>query len=69
MPYPFRDDEASPDAKVIICAVDRIDTPLFSKPIRQGTATQQWPIQGGELNMDVAKFDMPFINFRIFSRS
>ena len=68
MHNPFRDDKALPDPEVI-CVVDRIDTPLFMKPIRQRATTQQWLIQEDELNTNVAKFNAPFINSWIVSHS
>ena len=33
MQDPFRDDEASSNAQVIICIVNCVDTPLFARPI------------------------------------
>ena len=39
----------------------------IAKPIRQRTATQQWLVQGDKSNIDMVKFDTPFINSRIVS--
>ena len=69
MPDTFRDDEALSDAQIIICIVDHVDTLLFVKPIRQRTTTKQLLIHGDELNVNVAKFNVPFINSGIVSYS
>ena len=69
MPDPFGDDEASPDAQVIGCIVNHIDTPLFVKPIGQRATTQQWLIQGDEPIVNLEKFDTPIINSRTVSSS
>ena len=53
---PFRDDEELPDAQVIICVVDCIDTLLSAEAMRQRTTTQQRLIQGDESTSDMAKF-------------
>ena len=57
IPKPVRDDEALPDAQVIILIIDCISTSLFAKPIRQRTATQQRLIRKDEPNTDIVKFD------------
>ena len=65
----LRDDETLPYAQVIVHVVDRIDTPLFARPIRQRTTTQQRLFRGDESNSEVVKFDAPFINSGIVSYS
>ena len=67
MPNPFRDDEASPYAQIIICVVDCVDTLLFMKPIMQRVTAQQWLIREDESNTDMVKFNAPFINSWIVS--
>ena len=67
MPNPFRNDEALPDAQVIILIIDCVNALLFAKPVRQRNATQQPLIQGHEPNVDMVKFEVPFVNSRTVS--
>ena len=60
-PDPFRDDDALPDAQVIICVVNGLDTLLLAKPISQRTATQKWFIWEDGPNPEMAKCDVPLI--------